>query len=127
MVEHPIQHDTDATLVGMLDQVLPVLLCSKVGVDLPVILCIVGVVGPGIEERVEVNRIDTQRFQVVQVLVHALEVAAEVIAPTRSFLVGLQAGGVSSKRHGQVVPAIRVIAAVTLGQVPHFIFSTGSS
>ena len=63
VIEHAIQHDAYAKLVGMLDQIIPILLRAKVGIDLLIVLRIVGMVGTGVEDRVEVNGIDTQRLR----------------------------------------------------------------
>ena len=80
MVEHAIQDNAHAQLIGMLDQVVKILLRAEVGIDLVVILCVVAVVGTGVEDRIKVKSVDAQRGQIIQVLIDALQVAAEVIA-----------------------------------------------
>ena len=60
MVENTIHHKADSQLIGMFDQILPILLRAEVWIDLVVILCVVGVVGGRVKDRVEVDRIYTQ-------------------------------------------------------------------
>ena len=67
MVEHAIQYNAHAQLIGMLDQVIEILLRAKVGIDLVVILRVIGMVGTCIEDRIKVKRVDTQRFQVISI------------------------------------------------------------
>src|SRR5688572_15934473 len=86
MIEHAIHYKANSQLIGVFDQILPILLCAKVWVDLVVILGVVGVIGGRVEDRVEIDRIDTQRLQVIQILIHTLEVTAHVIAAARAFL-----------------------------------------
>ena len=67
VVEHAIQYNAHAQLIGMLDQVIEILLRAKVGIDLVVILRVIGMVGTCIEDRIKVKRVDTQRFQVISI------------------------------------------------------------
>ena len=60
VVEDAIQHDAHAALFGVLDQVLPILLCAEVGINLVVVLRVVAMVGARIEDRVEVECVDAQ-------------------------------------------------------------------
>src|SRR4030067_3264127 len=82
MVEHPIQDDAYPELVGVLDQVLPVLLSAEVWIDLEITLRVVSVIGGGVEERVKVKRIHSECLQVVQVPVDPFQVTPHVVTPT---------------------------------------------
>ena len=72
MIEHAIQHNAHAELIGMLDQIVEILLGAEVRIDLEIILRIIRVIGARIEDRVEVQRIDTERLQIFQFLIDAL-------------------------------------------------------
>ena len=69
------------SLLRMLLQFVPVLLSAEEWVDVEVVLGVVAMVGRRVEDRVEVDSGHAQCFQAVEFLVHALEVAAEVVAP----------------------------------------------
>jgi hypothetical protein len=115
VVEDAVEDDPDADLVGMLDEVLPVLLGAEGGIDLRVVLRVVRVVRAGVEDRVEIDRVDAGRLEDLELLVDALEIAAVVVAPAR-LLLGRAVG-----RWGRVEPprAVRrgvgVVAAIALG------------
>ena len=115
VVEDTVQNDAHSALPGVLDQIVPVFLGPEVRVNLVVVLGIVAVVGRGIEDRVEVNRRDAERLQVIQILVDPLQVAAHVVSTSRRL--SRRAGG--SWRWIEAPRAcgrrVGVVAAVALG------------
>ena len=122
MIEHAIQNDVDLFFAGVFHQILPILLRAKVGIDLIVILGVVAVVGTRIEDRVEINGGNAEGLEIVERLIHTLEVAAEIITAARLFLgwaVGGR-GGVETPR--TIRRAIGVIAAVSFRQCTPFEF-----
>src|SRR5688500_2104181 len=116
MIEHAIHYQAHSQLVGMFDQILPILLRAKVWVDFVVILGIVGVVGGRVEDGVEVDRIDTQRLQIIQILIHTLEITTHVIAPARLLFVWTRGWWRIIKAPWTVGIAIRVITAIAFRQ-----------
>jgi hypothetical protein len=73
------------------------------------------VVRPGVEDRVEVDRIDAEGREVVELLVHALEVAAVVVAAARLLLRRAVGGRRRVEAPRAVRRAVRVVAAEALG------------
>src|SRR5690349_6402929 len=116
MVEDAVQHDPDAALIGMLDEVPPVGQIAEVGIDLIVMLRVVAVAAAGVEDRVEVDGVDAKRRQVIDQLVYAAQVTTVIIAPTR-----LLYGGAGGRRCGIEAPrtarsGVRIVAAVAFGE-----------
>ena len=111
VVEHAVEDHPDPPLGRVLDEVVEVLLGAEVGIDLRVVLGVVRVVRPGVEDRVEVDRRDAQRVEVGELLVDAPQVAAHVVAATR-----LLAGAAVVEARRALRVGHRVVAAVALGQ-----------
>ncbi len=116
VVEHAIQHNADAHLIGMFDEVLPILQCAEVSIYIFVILRVIRVIGAGIEDRVEVDRIYTQRFQIRQILIHTSEIATHIIAAARLLLGGAAGWRCFIKAPRAIRIAIGIVTAVSFGQ-----------
>ncbi len=67
--------------MGFVDQAGKKMLVPKVRVDFQVVDRVVLVVGAGLEDRAEVQAINSQVLQVVQVVQHPLQVTAVVVFP----------------------------------------------
>jgi hypothetical protein len=129
VIEDAVNDDTHSKLIGMFHQVLPILLRPKIGIDLVVTLRVVRVVGASIEDWIEVDGIDPERFQVFQILVNALQVPTKIITPAGSFLDRAPVRRCIVKAPGAVCVAIGIIAAVSFecpGQRQHRSSQRGS-
>jgi len=89
VVEHAIEDDLDARLVGRPRQLAELSVGAEERIDAQVVLRVIGVVAGGVEDGVEVDDRDAQRLQVVEPLLNAAQVAAEVVAAARAFVAGL--------------------------------------
>ena len=79
MVEHHVEHQTDASLVRLCDQFLYVCHCAVSGIDIIVIRDIISVVVlRRYEERSEPDIVHAQFLDIVQFLDHAPEVTQAV-------------------------------------------------
>ena len=93
MAEHAVQHDADAVLLGGGAQCLKILVGAQQGVHIQVVGGVVAVVGVGLKDGVEVDEIHPHLVQVGELLLDALEVAAEIILiQVAAHLVGLPEG-----------------------------------
>ena len=79
MVEHAVQDDLHAAGMGVAGQGGKFIVIAEEAFDQAVIYRVIQVVRAGFEDRVQVDDRDAERFQVIQLLVDALQVAAEVI------------------------------------------------
>ena len=93
MAEHAVQHDADAVFFGGGAQCLKILVGAQQGVHIQVVGGVVAVVGVGLKDGVEVDEIHPHLVQVRELLLDALEVAAEIIlVQVAAHLVGLPEG-----------------------------------
>ena len=93
VAEHAVQHDADAVLLGGGAQCLKILVGAQQGVHIQVVGGVVAVVGVGLKDGVEVDEIHPHLVQVRELLLDALEVAAEIILiQVAAHLVGLPEG-----------------------------------
>ena len=107
MIEDAVEHDADALLLGQLDQLLELLVGAEELVDLVVILRVVGVVGTGFEDGVQIDDGDAQRLEIIQPLHDAAQVAAEVVAAARGFVAWLRCVLVGAAvAFGQIAPVL---------------------
>ena len=88
MVEHAVQHDADAQLVGGVAQGAEILLVSQHGVDLLIVAGTVAVVLRGLKDGAEVEGLHPQAVEVGQLLHDPLQIAAEEI-PVAHLAVGV--------------------------------------
>ena len=88
VVEHAVEHDADAALFCLCAEGAEVLLVAEERVDRFVVGGIVAMVGGGLEDRVEVERGDVERGEVVELFRDAGEVAAEKVLAVVAALVG---------------------------------------
>ncbi|MNS97004.1 hypothetical protein D3C72_1313260 [compost metagenome] len=102
VVEHAVDDHLDAVLVKLADQALELGVGAEARIDLHVVGRVVLVVRAGLEERVEVDRVDAHRLQVGDLLAHAGEVTAHEVVE-----VGLGVPG-----HG----ALGVVGLVAVGE-----------
>ena len=93
VAEHAVQHDADAVLLGGGAQCLKIFVGAQQGVHIQVVGGVVAVVGVGLKDGVEVDEIHPHLVQVGELLLDALEVAAEIILiQVAAHLVGLPEG-----------------------------------
>ena len=93
MAEHAVQHDADAVLLGLGAEGLEVLVGTQQGVYVEVVGGVVAVVGVGLKDGVEVDEIHPHLVQVGELLLDALEVAAEIVlVQVAAHLIGLPEG-----------------------------------
>ena len=93
VAEHAVQHDADAVLLGGGAQCLKILVGAQQGVHIQVVSGVVAVVGVGLKDGVEVDEIHPHLVQVRELLLDALEVAAEIVlVQVAAHLVGLPEG-----------------------------------
>ena len=93
MAEHTVQHDADAVLGGLAAEHLKLFVGAQQRVHVQVVGGVVAVVGVGLKDGVEVDEIHPHLVQVRELLLDALEVAAEIILiQVTTHLVGLPEG-----------------------------------
>ena len=93
MAEHAVQHNADAVLLGGGAQCLKILVGAQQGVHIQVVCGVVAVVGVGLKDGVEVDKIYPHLVQVGELLLDALEVTAEIVlVQVAAHLVGLPEG-----------------------------------
>ena len=112
MVEDAVEDHAHPAPRGLPHERLEVVEIAEVRVDPVVVLRVVPVVRGAVEDRVEVDRGDAQRGEVVELLRHALQVAAEVVTAARRLARARRLG--EARRTDR---ARGVVAAVALGQV----------
>ncbi len=83
VVEHAVQHDADAPLVGLLHQFHQGTLIPEMRVDTGVIVGVVLMVCGSFKNRRKVQGVDTQLRKIGKLLDDAGQVAAEEIHPVR--------------------------------------------
>ena len=105
MGKHAVQHHVDACVGGFARQALEIRFRAERRIDLKVVAHVVFVVAAGAEDRVEVNRADSQILQIGKLFAHALQIAAEEID---GFRVAVRSGGAQV---GQLVPAFVQVRA----------------
>ena len=111
MGEHAVQDDVNALLLRRGAELLKVLLRAEGGVDLHVVAGIILVVAVRLKDGVEVQHRHAQAADVVQLLLNALQVAAEEVVG------GVAALLVVDDQRGVVVPVGVVVGAP--GQILH--------
>ena len=109
--EHAVQDDADALLLRRGAELLEVLLRAEGGVDLHVVAGVVLVVAVGLKDGVEVQHRHAHAADVVQLLLDALQVAAEEVVG------GVAAALVVDDQRRVVVPVGVVVGAP--GQILH--------
>ena len=77
VAEHAVQHDANAVFFGGGAQCLKILVGAQQGVHIQVVGGVVAVVGVGLKDGVEVDEIHPHLVQVRELLLDALEVAAD--------------------------------------------------
>ncbi len=88
VIEYAVEHDADAALFRLRAEGAEVLLVAEERVDRFVVGGIIAVVGGGLKDRVEVERGDMERGEVVELFRDAGEVAAEEVLAVVAALVG---------------------------------------
>ena len=89
VVEYAVQHNADSPPVGLLHQLHQGGLVPKMGVNAGVVDGVVLMVGSGLENGGQVNGVRPQLCQVVQLLNHTLQIAAQKVGAGRRRSPGL--------------------------------------
>src|SRR4029079_13012690 len=84
VVEDAVEDDPDPELLRLLGELLELLQVAERGIDPLVVGRVVAVVRLRPEDRVEVDRSYPERLQVLELLAHTLQVAAEVVPAARA-------------------------------------------
>ncbi|MNJ32018.1 hypothetical protein D3C77_266730 [compost metagenome] len=82
MVEYAVQQYPNAPGVTGVDQFLQLFVRAEMRVDKHIIACVIFVIGCRSEQRIEINRVDSQLSQIVQMVKHPLQIAAKKIGRT---------------------------------------------
>src|SRR3972149_5755781 len=83
MIEYAVEDDSNPRRVPPLEQTVKRWEIAQLGIDLEIIARLVAMIRGGIEDRVEVDGVDSEIEQVVELLDHAFEIAAHEPAQFR--------------------------------------------
>ena len=78
VVEHAVDNNPDAGSVERIDHIPEGIIPAEAGVNMVIVQQIVLVVFPGGEDRIQINAVDTQRFQIIHILRNPLQRSAEL-------------------------------------------------
>ena len=78
VVEHAVDNDPDAGSVECIDHIPEGVISAEAGVNMVIVQQIVLVVFSGGEDRIQINAVDTQRFQIIHILRNPLQRSAEL-------------------------------------------------
>src|SRR5215213_4572725 len=83
MVEHAVENHLDTSRACVGHQLLEEAITAEVVTDLEEVARIVAMIRSGFEDRIEVDDRDANALQIIELIVHTLQIAAEIIAPLR--------------------------------------------
>ncbi len=95
VVEHTVQHNTDAKFVGGIKQFAKRLGAPQQRVHSVVVISVVAVVGCRLEDGVEIDGIDAQIGQIIQMFEHADEVPTLVAVYCGGAVPRFEVGGLA--------------------------------
>ena len=78
VIEHAVDNNPDAGSVERIDHIPEGVISAEAGVNVVIVQQVVLVVFPGGENWVQINAVDTQRFQIIHILRNPLQRSAEL-------------------------------------------------